>query len=81
MCDLQTTNRQDCLVMIELVTDKFLLYIVNKHQCNLFTVCSFFNKLFTVTGNNNAMYNKNRKSSSISLIESEEFMEILNRAH
>ena len=35
-----------------------LLYIVNKHQCNLFTICSFFNNLFTVTGNNNTMYNK-----------------------
>ena len=26
----------------------------------MFTMCSFFNKLFTVTGNNNTMYSKNR---------------------
>ena len=32
-----------------------LLYIVNKHQCIVFTICSFFNNLFTVIGNNNAM--------------------------
>ena len=30
-----------------------LLYIVNKHKCNMFTMYSFFNKLLTVTGNNN----------------------------
>ena len=45
---------------MELVADKLLLYIVNKHQCNFFTICSFFNKLFTVAGNNNTMYSKNR---------------------
>ena len=45
--------------MIELVADNFLLYIENKHQCNLFTMCSFFNNLFTITGNNNTMYSKN----------------------
>ena len=36
------------------------LYIVNKYQCYLFTMCSFFNNIFTVTGNNNTMYSKNR---------------------
>ena len=76
---------------MELVTDKFLLYIVKKHQCNLFTMCSFFNSLFTVTGHNKVMYNKNRIGNKkhhsklpiivfqiilISLIESEEFREI-----
>ena len=45
---------------MKLVADKFLLYIVNKHQCNLFTMCRFLNNLFTVTGNNNTMYSKNR---------------------
>ena len=54
-------------------------------------MCSFFNNLFTVTGNNNTMYTKNRISNrtfhskttnhffqmnSISLIELEEFREI-----
>ena len=43
----------NCLVIMELVADNFLLYIVNKHQCNLFTMCSFANNLFTVTGNSN----------------------------
>ena len=77
----------------ELVADKFLLYIVNKHQCNLFTMCSFFNKLFTVTGSNNTMYSKNMignrkfhsklpiivfQINSISLIEPEEFRETSN---
>ena len=55
-------------------------------------MCSVYNKLFTVTGNNNTTYSKNRignrnfisklpitvfQISSISLIESEEFREIL----
>ena len=76
-------------MIIELVVDTFLLCIVNKHQCNLFTMCIFFNNLFTVTGNNNTMYSKNRivinfysklpiiifQINSISLIESEEFRE------
>ena len=35
----------------ELVAGNPFLYIVNKHQCNLFTMCSFFNNLFTVTSN------------------------------
>ena len=62
----------------------------NKHQCNMFTMCSFFNKIFTATGNNNTMYSKNAfgnrifhsklpiiafQINSISLIESEEFRE------
>ena len=53
-------------------------------------MCSFFNNLFTVTGNNNTMYSKIRigdrnahsklpiivfQMNSISLIESEEFRE------
>ena len=29
------------------ISDNLLLYIVNKHQCNLFTICSFINSLFT----------------------------------
>ena len=84
------SSRMNCLVIIELVADKYLLYIVNKSQCNLFTMCSFFNNLFTVTGNNNTIYskdmigNKNFHSklliivfqiNSVSLIESEEFRE------
>ena len=53
-------------------------------------MCSFLNNLFTITGNNNTMYSKNRignknvhsklpiivfQINSISLIESEEFRE------
>ena len=75
---------------MELVADIFLLYIVYKHQCNLFTMCSLINSLFTVTGNNNKMYSKNSignrncrfklpiivfQMNSISLIEPEEFKE------
>ena len=75
---------------MELVVDTFLLYIVNKHQCNLLTMCSFFNSIFTVTGNNNKMYSENMignrnfhsklpiivfQINSISFIESEEFRE------
>ena len=37
---------------MKLVADIFLLYTVNIHQCNLFTMCRFFNSLFTATGNN-----------------------------
>ena len=58
----------------------------------MFTMCSFFNKLFSVTGNNNTIYivkmgNRNVHSklpiivfqiNSISLIESEEFRETSN---
>ena len=73
---------------------QILLYIVNKHPCNLFTMCSFFNKLFNVTVNNNTIYSKNRISNrnfhskltiilsqinSISLIE--EFSETLINKH
>ena len=80
-------------MIIELVADKYLLYIVNKSQCNLCTMCSFFNDLFTVTGNNNTIYSKDRignknfqsklliivfQIDSISLIESEEFTENLD---
>ena len=43
---------------MEVDTDTFLMYIINKHQCNLFTMCSFFNDLFNITGNNNTMYSK-----------------------
>ena len=32
----------------------------NKHQFNLITMCSFFNSLFPVIGNNNTIYSKNR---------------------
>ena len=45
---------------MELVSEKKLLYKVNKHQCKLLTMCSFFNNLFTVAGNNNTVYSKNR---------------------
>ena len=38
---------------MESVADKLLLYIINEHQCNLFTLCSLINSLFTVAGNNN----------------------------
>ena len=73
-------------MIVELVVEKLILYIVNKHQCNMFTVCSFFFLFFTVTGINNTMYSKymigNTKLNSklpivifqinsISLIESE----------
>ena len=46
-------------VIIELFANKFLLYIVNNHQCNLFIMFSFSNNLFTVSGNNNTMSYKN----------------------
>ena len=95
MCDLQTTNHQEkiSLLTLELVADKSLLSIVNKHHSHLFTMCSFVNNLFTVTGNNNTMYSKNTigkkkihsklpiivfQINSISLIESEEFRETSN---
>ena len=44
---------------MELVAEN-LLSIVNKQQCNLFTIFSFFNSSFTVTANNNTVYSKNR---------------------
>ena len=47
-------------MITELVADMFILYVVNKHECNLFTMCSFINSLFTVTGKNNTMYGKIR---------------------
>ena len=77
---------------MELCADKILLYIVNIYQCNLFTMCSFVDNLFTVTGSN-TMHSKNRignrnvhsklsisvfQINSISLIESEEFRETPN---
>ena len=57
MHDLQKyqSSRKSCLVIIELVVDKFILYIVNKHQCNMFTMCILL--FFTVIGNN-TMYSK-----------------------
>ena len=76
-------------MIIELCADTILLYIVNIYQCNLFTMCSFVDNLFTVTGSN-TMHSKNRignrnfhsklpisvfQINSISLIESEEFRE------
>ena len=39
---------------------KIFTVLDNNHQCNLIAMCSFFNNLFTVTGNNNTMYSKNR---------------------
>ena len=54
--------KKNCLVIIELVADRFVLYVVNKHQCNrsMFTMHGLFNKFLTVTGNTNTMYSKNR---------------------
>ena len=72
------------------------MYIVNKHQCNLFTMRSFFIDSFTVTGNNNTMYSKNRignrnfqsklsiivfQMKSLSLIESETFRKTSNESN
>ena len=40
------SSRKNCLVIIELVADKVLMYIVNKHQCNcLLYVVSLINYL------------------------------------
>ena len=50
---------------MKLVADIFLLYVINKHQFNLFTVCSFFNNLFTITGSNSTMCSKNRIGNKI----------------
>ena len=47
-------------MILELCADNFLLYIVNIYQCNLFTIHSFYNNLFTVTGNNYTMHSKDR---------------------
>ena len=73
-------------MIIELVVDKFFLYIVKKHHYNMFTTYSFFFKFFTATGINNTIYSKYRigntklnsklpivifQINSISLIESE----------
>ena len=93
MCDLQNTNHQEKNLFDNKISCKhILLYIVNKHQCNMFTMCSFFHKLFTAAGNNNTMYSKNKignrkfhpklpiivfQINSISLIESEESKESL----
>ena len=33
---------------------------VNKHQCKLFMMCSFFNNLLTVTANDNIINRQNR---------------------
>ena len=72
---------------MELTADKY------KHQCILFTMCSLINSLFTLTGNNNTMYSRNRignrnyhfklpiivfQINSINLIEPEEFRETAN---
>ena len=55
MCDLQTTNHQE-----KMSCDNRVSCTENKCLYNTFTVCSFFNKVFTATGNNNTMYSKNR---------------------
>ena len=70
---------------MELVSGKKLLYKVNKHQCNLFTMCSFLKSSFTVIVNNNIINSEIRigngnfhwklpiiQINSISLIESEQ---------
>ena len=54
------SSRINCLVIMDLVAEKFLLYNVNKHQCKLLMMCSFFKSLFTVTGNNNTINSKSR---------------------
>ena len=54
-------------MIIELVVNKVVLCIVNKYQCNMFSMCSFF-FCFTVTGINNTIHSKysigNRKHNS-----------------
>ena len=45
---------------MELVADKMLLYIINKNQSKLSTMCRFFSNLFAVTGNDDAMCDINR---------------------
>ena len=74
-------------MIIELVAGTFLLYIVNKHQCNVLTICSFFNNLFTLIGNNGLMQCRvkiglvtevfilNYRSLFFKLTDSEEFGE------
>ena len=91
MHDLQTTNhREQLLYDNEISYRQIFLYIENKHQCNLFTMCSLINRLFTATGNNNTIYSKHRidnrhfdsklpiivfQISLIKLIESEKKLE------
>ena len=80
----------------ELVSDTLTLYKAKKNQCKLSTLCSFLNNLFTVTGNNNTMYNKNRigdrnfhyklpiivfQINAFSLIESEAYRDISIRLY
>ena len=43
-CVTLESSRKNCLMIIELVADKILLYVVNKHGYHLFTMCSYFNK-------------------------------------
>ena len=35
-------------MIIEIVADNFFLYIANRHQCNLFTMYSFFNIIIII---------------------------------
>ena len=44
---------------MELVADTFLLHVANKHQFNELMMCSLFNNLSTVAGNNNTMCSTN----------------------
>ena len=83
------TNKLSCYIGIS--SRQFTINSsLNKHQCNLFTMYSFYNNFFTVTANNNTTYSKNRignrnfhsklaiivfQINSISLIESEYFRE------
>ena len=71
----------------ELIADKVLLYIVNKHLSFVYHICSYFNKFIYCYSNNNTMYSKNtignrnalsNYQSLFSLIESEEFRETSN---
>ena len=81
-------------MIIELVADKNFTVHSKRHHSHLFTMPSYFNNLFTVAGNKNTIYSKNRignrnvhsklpiivfQINSISLIESEEFRETSNR--
>ena len=42
---------------------QILMYVLNIHQCNLFTICSLINSLFI--DKNNTVYSKSRISNRI----------------
>ena len=47
-------------MIIELVAENLYCTQKKKCLCNTFTMCSFFNKVFTAIGNNYTLYSKNR---------------------